>query len=292
MKQINKKTAVLSMILASFGIGATASSNPLKIENPNEMILEICNGAVKNIGIEKIKENELDKCVFSIDQQFKQKEIESKLKKIKQDKETISQFKIDGIKSYDLLVETLKSLRQAMLLPEGKTAEYERIGSLYKDPNIDIKDKEKEAKEYYSKFNEKNYKVSEDVYKAFRDLNLKLVAQKEKVIAIESILLNNELEKLAFMEGVDVKSITEQMKKDSEKKQKQFEKAFTKQLEINNAILADYNTFLMARQLEAKDTLNKIVEEKKIKLTKKECELMNVMYKTYELNNFKNLTCK
>lgn len=161
-----------------------------------------------------------------------------------------------------------------MLLPEGKTQEFERISILYKDPNLDIKEKEKQAKSYYKQFDEKNYKVNKEVYESFKELNNKLIAQKEVVVKIE-----NEL-----MQGFP--------DKEKEKLLKRLNRDFSKEININNEILKSYDNYIMARKLEAQNALTKIVEGKKIKLSKNECNLLDTMYYKYEVNTFKNLSCK
>ena len=161
-----------------------------------------------------------------------------------------------------------------MLLPEGKTQEFERISILYKDPNLDIKEKEKQAKSYYKQFDEKNYKVNKEVYESFKELNNKLIAQKEVVVKIE-----NEL-----MQGFP--------DKEKEKLLKRLNRDFSKEININNEILKSYDNYIMARKLEAQNALTKIVEGKKIKLSKNECKLLDTMYYKYEVNTFKNLSCK
>ena len=272
------KKIVLSAVLGLGGSSAFAFDNTKKDDlfatnNVTEEIVAHCTNIFAGLD-EKSKSKEAQKCIFVIDQQIKTEQLNAQLKTIKHDKESILGFDLSAVKTNNLLIKTIENLRKAMLLPEGKTQEFERISILYKDPNLDIKEKEKQAKSYYKQFDEKNYKVNKEVYESFKELNNKLIAQKEVVVKIE-----NEL-----MQGFP--------DKEKEKLLKRLNRDFSKEININNEILKSYDNYIMARKLEAQNALTKIVEGKKIKLSKNECKLLDTMYYKYEVNTFKNLSCK
>lgn len=272
------KKIVLSAVLGLVGSTAFALDNTKKDDlfatnNVTEEIVAHCTNIFAGLD-EKSKSKEAQKCIFVIDQQIKTEQLNAQLKTIKHDKESILGFDLSAVKTNNLLIKTIENLRKAMLLPEGKTQEFERISILYKDPNLDIKEKEKQAKSYYKQFDEKNYKVNKEVYESFKELNNKLIAQKEVVVKIE-----NEL-----MQGFP--------DKEKEKLLKRLNRDFSKEININNEILKSYDNYIMARKLEAQNALTKIVEGKKIKLSKNECKLLDTMYYKYEVNTFKNLSCK
>jgi hypothetical protein len=272
------KKIVLSAVLGLVGSSAFALDNTKKDDlfatnNVTEEIVAHCTNIFAGLD-EKSKSKEAQKCIFVIDQQIKTEQLNAQLKTIKHDKESILGFDLSAVKTNNLLIKTIENLRKAMLLPEGKTQEFERISILYKDPNLDIKEKEKQAKSYYKQFDEKNYKVNKEVYESFKELNNKLIAQKEVVVKIE-----NEL-----MQGFP--------DKEKEKLLKRLNRDFSKEININNEILKSYDNYIMARKLEAQNALTKIVEGKKIKLSKNECKLLDTMYYKYEVNTFKNLSCK
>lgn len=272
------KKIVLSAVLGLVGATAFALDNTKKDDlfatnNVTEEIVAHCTNIFAGLD-EKSKSKEAQKCIFVIDQQIKTEQLNAQLKTIKHDKESILGFDLSAVKTNNLLIKTIENLRKAMLLPEGKTQEFERISILYKDPNLDIKEKEKQAKSYYKQFDEKNYKVNKEVYESFKELNNKLIAQKEVVVKIE-----NEL-----MQGFP--------DKEKEKLLKRLNRDFSKEININNEILKSYDNYIMARKLEAQNALTKIVEGKKIKLSKNECKLLDTMYYKYEVNTFKNLSCK
>lgn len=284
----NYKKLILSMLIGTVVTGVYANNltnteKHISIDNkmfettnvPKE-IIDHCNAIVAPISFknEDLKIKEAQKCVFSIDQQIKTEQINSELKLIEQKPEVIKSFSLKDVKTGNFLIKTTAGLRKAMLLPEGKTREFERIAVFYKDPNVDIKEKEKEANAYYKQFGENNYKVSKEVYEAFKELNSNLNNQKTTVLSVERALLD----------GVSESEVQKVVKK--------IEKDFSKEIEINNEILKNYDTYLMARKLDAKDALNKVVEGKKIKLSKAECKLLDKMYYRYEVTTFKNLSCK
>lgn len=277
------KNLVAAMALSTIGISSFAATNNggngnnqdlLATKDAPEIIVENCKHVVGGISDEVLKEKEKTKCIFIIDQQFKTEQLNSLLRTIKQDKESILAFNMEGVKTTNILLKTVENLRKAMILPEGKTQEFERVAVLYKDPAIDLKEKEKQADAYYKTYGENNYKTTKDVYNSFKTLNEKLIKQKEVVINVEKYL----------MTGLEEKEINKSIAN--------LNKSFDKEIKINNEILKSYDNFIMARKLDAQDALNKVVEEKKIKLSKKECQLLDTMYSRYEIKSFKNLTCK
>lgn len=236
------------------------------------------------------------KCVFLGEQEMLGYELKFGLKKIDH---TNEDFKnklelIKEIKSLKNFNTALKELRETSLLREGETKEFERVGSLFKNPDIKLTEKKKEEKDYYKKYSKDNYKVSKETYENFKNLNTALLEQKEKVLMIEGYFHDIDMKEIkkAKISKEEQDRLINQENKKFKIETTHPEKSFNKEIVINNKVFENYETYLLARKMYAEKTLTNIVELKKVRLSNKECDLLDIMNKGYEIKTFKNLTCK